>query len=261
MSIVFFDLDGTLVDEDGSLPVSAALTIRRLRENGHYCVVNTGRPFRDRDPALDVLDFDGYVCSCGQHLIFQGKTLLRDGFDRETSRLIAQVGYDCRLGMYFESEEGFWLENSFPPLAPNLQIAVDRLRRNGEIVGSPQADEHFCCDKLSISYTSNSRLQEFLTFIQSYCEIIDQGRRMYELPKRGYSKGSGCRKLAQLLHTPLEDCCAIGDSANDLSMLRCVGYPVAMGNAPAEVIAAAEYVTAPLREDGIYRAMTHLHLI
>ena len=32
MSIVFFDLDGTLVDEDGSVPPSAALAIRRLRE-------------------------------------------------------------------------------------------------------------------------------------------------------------------------------------------------------------------------------------
>lgn len=261
MSIVFFDLDGTLVDEDGSVPPSAALAIRRLRENGHYCVVNTGRPFRDRDPALDALDFDGYVCSCGQHLIFQGKTLLRDGFDRETSRLIARTGHACRLGMYFESEEGFWLENSFPPLAPNLQIAVDRLRRNGEVVVSPLTDERFRCDKLSISYTPDSRLQEFLTFIRPYCEIIDQGRRMYELPKRGHSKGAGCRKLAQLLHTPLEDCCAIGDSTNDLSMLWCVGHPIAMGNAPAEVAAAAEYVTSPLREDGIYRAMAHLHLI
>lgn len=261
MSIVFFDLDGTLVDEDGSVPPSAALAIRRLRENGHYCVVNTGRPFRDRDPALDALDFDGYVCSCGQHLIFQGKTLLRDGFDRETSHLIARTGHACRLGMYFESEEGFWLENSFPPLAPNLQIAVDRLRRNGEVVVSPLTDERFRCDKLSISYTPDSRLQEFLTFIRPYCEIIDQGRRMYELPKRGHSKGAGCRKLAQLLHTPLEDCCAIGDSTNDLSMLRCVGHPIAMGNAPAEVAAVAEYVTSTLREDGIYRAMTHLHLI
>lgn len=44
MSIVFFDLDGTLVDEDGNIPPSAALAIRRLRENGHYCVVNTGLP-------------------------------------------------------------------------------------------------------------------------------------------------------------------------------------------------------------------------
>ena len=30
MSIVFFDLDGTLVDEDGNIPPSAALAIRRL---------------------------------------------------------------------------------------------------------------------------------------------------------------------------------------------------------------------------------------
>lgn len=261
MSIVFFDLDGTLVDEDGSVPASAALAIRKLRENGHYCVVNTGRPFRDSDPGLAELTFDGYVCSCGQHLLFQGKTLLRDGFDRATSRLIAETGYACRLGMYFESEEGFWLENSFPPLTPHLQVAVDRLLRNGETVRPPLEDERFRCDKLSISYTPESRLREFLEFIRPYCEIIDQGQRMYELPKKGYTKGAGCRKLAELLHVPLEDCYAVGDSANDLSMLRCVGHPIVMGNAPAEVAAAAEYVTTPLREDGIYRAMERMKLI
>lgn len=261
MSIIFFDLDGTLVDENGRVPHSAVLAIRKLRENGHYCVVNTGRPFRDRDPALDNMTFDGYVCSCGQHLIFQGETLLHDGFDKETSRLIAQTGHACGLGMYFESEEGFWIDNSFPPLAPCLQMAVDRLYRNGEVVGSPLEDENFHCDKMSISYTPESSLQAFLTFIQSYCEIIDQGRQMYELPKRGYSKGIGCQKLASLLHTPLEDCYAIGDSANDLSMLQCVGHPIAMGNSPAEVSNAAEYITSSLRDDGIYRAMEYMRLI
>jgi len=34
-----------------------------------------------------------------------------------------------------------------------------------------------------------------------------------------------------------------------------------MGDAPAEVQAQAEYVTAPLREDGLYRAMVHMGLL
>ena len=32
-------------------------------------------------------------------------------------------------------------------------------------------------------------------------------------------------------------------------------------DAPAEVQAQAEYVTAPLREDGLYRAMVHMGLL
>ena len=66
---------------------------------------------------------------------------------------------------------------------------------------------------------------------------------------------------AQALGADLADCYAIGDSPNDLEMLACVGHPLVMGDAPAEVQAQAEYVTAPLREDGLYRAMVHMGLL
>ena len=43
--VVFFDIDGTLVD-DGSqvIPASAVEAVKQLRLNGHTPVVNTGRP-------------------------------------------------------------------------------------------------------------------------------------------------------------------------------------------------------------------------
>ncbi len=43
---------------------------------------------------------------------------------------------------------------------------------------------------------------------------------------------------------------AIGDGRNDIEMLRWAGRGVAMGQAPAEVKAAADAVTLPVEEDG-----------
>ena len=121
---------------------------------------------------------------------------------------------------------------------------------------------------MSVSYKvigrhiQEARKQAKLTQ-RAVAEKLNMSDTYYGKIERGECRVN-LERLAQisvLLHTPLEDCCAIGDSTNDLSMLRCVGHPIAMGNAPEEVAAAAEYVTSPLREDGIYRAMAHLHLI
>ncbi|MFQ9051925.1 MAG: HAD family hydrolase [Oscillospiraceae bacterium] len=67
--------------------------------------------------------------------------------------------------------------------------------------------------------------------------------------------------MAQALGEDLADCYAIGDSANDLEMLQCVGHPLVMGNAPARVQAVAEYVTGTPVEDGLYHAMVHAGLL
>lgn len=106
----------------------------------------------------------------------------------------------------------------------------------------------------------DSLREEFLAEVAPMCQIIDRGS-MLELPVRGYSKASGCLAVAQALGEDLADCYAIGDSANDLEMLQCVGHPLVMGNAPARVQAVAEYVTGTPAEDGLYHAMVHAGLL
>jgi hypothetical protein len=51
---------------------------------------------------------------------------------------------------------------------------------------------------------------------------------------------------------------AIGDSENDLLMLRSVGWPVAMGNATEEVKAAGRMVTRRNDQGGVAYAIHQL---
>lgn len=48
---------------------------------------------------------------------------------------------------------------------------------------------------------------------------------------------------------------------NDIDMLRWAGVGVAMGNAGIQVREAADYVTADIDQDGVYRALCHYGLI
>lgn len=163
--------------------------------------------------------------------------------------------------MYFEEASHIWVDTPHHHLNRELENAVKRLERGGVRVGRPDGDPDFHFDKVCVLVGPDSRREEFLAEMAPLCQIIDRGGGMFELPMRGYSKASGCRAVAQALGADLADCYAIGDSPNDLEMLACVGHPLVMGDAPAKVQTQAEYVTAPLREDGLYRAMVHMGLL
>jgi hydroxymethylpyrimidine pyrophosphatase-like HAD family hydrolase len=71
-----------------------------------------------------------------------------------------------------------------------------------------------------------------------------------EFMPHGVTKATGIAFLADRLDIPMSAVMAVGDQSNDLEMLRDVGLGVAMGDAPAEVRAAADEVTGTVHEDG-----------
>ena len=64
-------------------------------------------------------------------------------------------------------------------------------------------------------------------------------------------KGVAVEKLMKHLDIKKAKVICVGDSYNDLPMLRCAGLGVAMGNAQEEVREASDYVTASNDEDGV----------
>ncbi len=85
-------------------------------------------------------------------------------------------------------------------------------------------------------------------------------RNMLEITAAGVSKGAALERLSTHLGLSLAGFAAIGDALNDLTMLRAVGCPVAMGQAPVEVRETAVLVTATNAEDGVARALGALGL-
>ena len=69
------------------------------------------------------------------------------------------------------------------------------------------------------------------------------------------TKGRGLKALCETLEIPLSQVLAIGDSGNDLSMLKTAGFSVAMGSAPDFIRAAAHAVTGTNLEDGAAEAI------
>jgi len=71
----------------------------------------------------------------------------------------------------------------------------------------------------------------------------------------GVSKGTTLRWLCDRLGIPLSAVVAIGDGRNDSSMFEIVGTAIAMGGAPADVVALAHFSAPDVFADGAAVAM------
>ncbi|MDO4791348.1 MAG: Cof-type HAD-IIB family hydrolase [Buchananella hordeovulneris] len=71
-----------------------------------------------------------------------------------------------------------------------------------------------------------------------------------DLTPPGINKATGCDALREQLGISRHATVAIGDGMNDLEMLDWAAFSVAMGQASPRVRRAADFVTAPVGEDG-----------
>ena len=74
-------------------------------------------------------------------------------------------------------------------------------------------------------------------------------------------KHIGMQKTLEYFGIKREECMAIGDGENDITMLKFAGTGVAMGNADEQVKSAADYVTSSVDEDGIWNTLMHFGII
>ena len=93
------------------------------------------------------------------------------------------------------------------------------------------------------------------------CEVGRWFPAFADITAKGDTKQKGIDEIIRYFDMKLEETMAFGDGGNDISMLRHAAIGIAMGQAKEDVKAAADYVTAPIDEDGISKAMKHFGII
>ena len=77
-NIVFFDIDGTLLDHDKQLPDSTRHAVRKLQEQGTYVAIATGRaPFMFKELRKD-LGIESFVSFNGQYVVFENEVIYKN---------------------------------------------------------------------------------------------------------------------------------------------------------------------------------------
>ena len=259
--IIFFDIDGTLVDEESQIiPASAVEAISALRQKGHTPIINTGRPSSHLDPRVRAMPFAGWVCSGGMEVFVNDQWLQKLHMTGEMSHWVIDTVRACKMQVIFEVEGGFWLDGELSSCPRIVQETAQMVKKGFTMWQTADVS-----DPVIIKFVTfdgpDSRRAEFVAQMEPHFLCIDRGNGMMEFVQKGCSKAAGMELLLRHLDAKREDTFAIGDSTNDVTMFRIAGHAICMGNGMEEAKAAAEYITDTVLSDGVEKALAHYGLI
>lgn len=256
MKIVFFDIDGTLLDHDKKLPDSTKRAVKELQENDVFVAIATGRSPFMFETLREELNIDTFVSLNGQYVVFENEVIYRNPLKRTVVKKLHETAKENnQTPLVFMSEA-------------TMKSSVANNKRIEEAIGSLK----FPYPDVKSDFYEESDIYQALLFCteaeeKPFTSEYDQFRfiRWHEystdvLP-RGGSKAEGINTLMDHIGFKLDDVYAFGDGLNDVEMLNAVGHGVAMGNATQIVKKYADYITRDVADDGIYYGLKQLKLI
>ena len=256
---VFLDIDGTLLGRGRRIAATDLKAMEEAAAKGHFIFLNTGRSLGNIPPfMLEIPFLKGIVAGGGAHVLLAGK---RGGSSGGSSgfRTIYRKWFSARLlSMVFawyknkprscvlEGERNCYIINkttwSFPDKAPEYVKSYADFKRKS-------SGDHIT--KLTLD--SLAREDERL-FFGAIC-TVNCFPEYTELLIKGENKAKAMQIVLDKLGMEREDSVAIGDSINDLEMIKFAGTGIAMGNACAELKAAASAITAACGKGGVAKAI------
>lgn len=269
--VLFFDIDGTLVAFDVTLPSSARQALLQAKKNGHELVLCTGRSRNQIYPwLLEEIPFDGMVCSSGACIIADSQPIRNHYFPKEDSDFFAaylraqQVPFICHVegGSLCTAEDMTRIKAMYRAAGLD-EDALTKAGGNDLFVDDSNPRDHiqkfvyYGCPKTPAQVRADVG-DRFNVMAFSFGEMQST---CGEVTQEAFDKDTGIAEYMAYRNRPLSDSIAFGDGPNDERMLRHAGFSVAMGNASPFIQSLADYVTAPLEQDGIAKALEHLGLI
>lgn len=268
--VLFFDVDGTLVDYHGKMPGSAKQALEQVRKNGHRTVLCSGRSRMQIYPWLMELGFDGIVAATGAYVECGGKVVYTHSMPGEVIRMVVDLLDEA--GACYSAQA----RNRMVATAPNLERQMAKFRAMGvkdaafeQIWGKVQVEEHMervgDIEKL-LYHESRFPVREIRKRLLGVCDVTESSfenpqEDAGEITCRGINKAWGMQKYIEHAEIAREDTIAFGDGPNDFDMLEFAAVGVAMGNADERLKRLADYVTTRVDEDGIAHAMRKMKLI
>ncbi len=266
--LIAMDLDGTALQPDRvSFSPRLQAALDAAHQKGVAVVPITGRQFFILPPAvrqgaawegLAVLSNGGEVRRLTDGALLSGHYL-----GPETLLRLIEAAERLGLPLELSGEEGLYLTRESwdnqrkigGPLRFHLEEVLDRfghettdLRALLELVRAVQ--------KANLPYVPDeARAETERTLNALPLSWFWSGPRAVEIAHPDASKAGGLLEACRLLGVDPAQSMALGDSGNDIPMLRCAGLGVAMGNASPQVRAAADAVSAPYDQDGAARAI------
>lgn len=244
--IVFFDIDGTLIDFQAQKPSEKTLeTLKYLKEKGIRICLATGRTPMTL-PDFSGITFDAYVTFNGSLCYTQDKILFSNPIPAEDVQTLIENATRLGRPVSIATRTSLAANGSDTDLTDYYAIAR---------LPVPPTD-HFeeLCRQEIYQFMLGCRKEEYAALLDGVkgSKIAAWWDRAADIIPANGGKGIGITKVLEYFKIPKENAYAFGDGNNDIEMLEAVGTGIAMGNASPELKSIASFVCRSCSEDGIY---------
>lgn len=246
IKIIFFDIDGTLIEKKKKITPKILETLKKLKENHIKICIATGRsPIQLPELGINFdvyLTFNGSYCFNDQNTIFEQsipkedvKTIIKNAHQIERPVAVATKNQTAVNGLDADLKEYFAFGGKIPTVSKNFDEIVANERIYQMMMSCRKKDY----DKI----LQNVKNAQITAWWDRAVDII---------PTTG-NKGIAIEKVLNYYSISKAEAMAFGDGRNDIEMLEAVGHGIAMGNAIEDVKEIADAVCDSVRNDGIYR--------
>ncbi|MBU8732075.1 MULTISPECIES: Cof-type HAD-IIB family hydrolase [Cytobacillus] len=256
------NIDGTLLQSNGRLHKSTKEAIEYVQQKGIYVTLVTSRSFPSAKKAAKALKINSllvthrgaYIAASQEKPIFVKRIQEDETF--EIVRLLE--GFTCQIRLVHEK---YSLANKTKlntnMLAKTVFTTGDPIFYSQQFVDSLSdtiLDEPVTPPKIEVYFEDKDDLEDVQAAIRGMfenVEVIKLSDLRMDIVPAGVSKLNGLLYLCEHLGISRNQMVVIGDSEDDLEMIEAAGLGVAMGNAPAEVKKAADWLTRSNDQNGV----------
>lgn len=259
IKLVALDLDDTLLDSGLRISAECVAAIQDARQKGVRITLSTGRMFKSALPYAIQLGIDVPL------ITYQGAWVKNSQSEevlyyKPVPRSLAYqvMLYFRAQGIHFHSyyNDELCVEKSSPEGDEYARLAGVKAQQYEDLTAEL---EHYDAIKIMAISKNEKQLlamEEELKSKFAQSLYITRSKPGYlEVMDRAASKARALELIAS--HYGIERCevMAVGDSYNDLDMIKWAGLGVAMGNAVDVVKRAADFVTFSNDEEGVTEAL------
>jgi Cof subfamily protein (haloacid dehalogenase superfamily) len=259
IELIALDLDGTLLSPDETVSARNRSAISAALADGIRIVLVTGRGVDTPIRISGELGLNLPVICCHGALTKDfgaNKILVHIPVPLQYARPMVAYAEKNQLAIAVYSDEFFWrLSGSHIYMQDMTGPAWREAASFDEVLATPPTFIRFL-GKESVDamrrefgdYPLNFHYETWHEFVE--CAVLS----------REASKQTALARLCADFGIPADRVLAIGDSRNDVPMMRWAGTGIAMGNALPEVREAVRYVTAANDRDGVALAIERFAL-
>jgi len=257
--LVAMDLDDTLLKDDWTISPRVVKAIQKAQAQGVKMTIATGRMSISARPYAEQLGLDVPVITYHGAMVQQvlsGDILFRRVIPSAVAAEI--VRYVLERGVYIQ----VYLKNRVVAAELNewsqdyeriASVTVEKGDLSALLGQEPEGVEKI------LMMADEANLDQLAPLLKQHygdkVHITKSKPYYLEMTDCSVNKGVALAALAERLGIAQAEVMAIGDSFNDLEMIKYAGLGVAMGNARSEIKEQADIITATNEEDGVAEAI------